>query len=142
MLDDGDADQDNEQHHGHDRGPADGRGPECLGIDAVSDQIGALLRPTAGERVDGIENLRRDRKSTRLNSKSRQYLVCRLLLEKKKPKLAKSPQKDDKLSDFLHGVTVHDNPMAGNRASLTAKVGRCSDTRYMNLDINEYNTPQ
>src|SRR3712207_8558724 len=25
----------------------------------------------------------RDRKSTRLNSKSRQYLVCRLLLEKK-----------------------------------------------------------
>src|SRR3712207_8114747 len=26
----------------------------------------------------------RDRKSTRLNSKSRQYLVCRLLLEKKK----------------------------------------------------------
>src|SRR3712207_8139223 len=25
-----------------------------------------------------------DRKSTRLNSKSRQYLVCRLLLEKKK----------------------------------------------------------
>src|SRR3712207_8781631 len=28
--------------------------------------------------------LRADRKSTRLNSKSRQYLVCRLLLEKKK----------------------------------------------------------
>src|SRR3712207_7706645 len=27
---------------------------------------------------------RRDRKSTRLNSQSRQYLVCRLLLEKKK----------------------------------------------------------
>src|SRR5215203_1119722 len=27
----------------------------------------------------------RDRKSTRLNSQSRQYLVCRLLLEKKKP---------------------------------------------------------
>src|SRR3712207_7315017 len=26
----------------------------------------------------------RDRKSTRLNSQSRQYLVCRLLLEKKK----------------------------------------------------------
>src|SRR3712207_8676250 len=26
----------------------------------------------------------RDRKSTRLNSRSRQYLVCRLLLEKKK----------------------------------------------------------
>src|SRR3712207_7506486 len=29
-----------------------------------------------------IETVEQDRKSTRLNSKSRQYLVCRLLLEK------------------------------------------------------------
>src|SRR3712207_8952059 len=34
--------------------------------------------------VDPLALLGRDRKSTRLNSKSRQYLVCRLLLEKKK----------------------------------------------------------
>src|SRR5258707_1834715 len=33
--------------------------------------------------------VRTDRKSTRLNSKSRQYLVCRLLLEKKKKKSAR-----------------------------------------------------
>src|SRR3712207_7516617 len=31
----------------------------------------------------GEERVPRDRKSTRLNSQSRQYLVCRLLLEKK-----------------------------------------------------------
>src|SRR3712207_7969378 len=31
-----------------------------------------------------------DRKSTRLNSQSRQYLVCRLLLEKKKHKRCES----------------------------------------------------
>src|SRR3712207_7543226 len=34
------------------------------------------------EQADGWDHL--DRKSTRLNSQSRQYLVCRLLLEKKK----------------------------------------------------------
>src|SRR3712207_7391800 len=33
---------------------------------------------------------REDRKSTRLNSQSRQYLVCRLLLEKKKKTLIHS----------------------------------------------------
>src|SRR3712207_8815136 len=33
--------------------------------------------------IDAIGARELDRKSTRLNSKSRQYLVCRLLLEKK-----------------------------------------------------------
>src|SRR3712207_7222774 len=36
--------------------------------------------PTDGRNLGA---LRRDRKSTRLNSSHRQYLVCRLLLEKK-----------------------------------------------------------
>src|SRR3712207_7026555 len=41
------------------------------------------LVPAQERRV--VEDLRaRDRKSTRLNSSHRQYLVCRLLLEKKK----------------------------------------------------------
>src|SRR3712207_6980218 len=38
----------------------------------------------AGRGPEGVR--RRDRKSTRLNSSPRQYLVCRLLLEKKKIK--------------------------------------------------------
>src|SRR3712207_7745723 len=39
-----------------------------------------------GRQRDGPAEVERvqDRKSTRLNSQSRQYLVCRLLLEKKK----------------------------------------------------------
>src|SRR3712207_8046995 len=43
-------------------------------------------RPTdrRRHRRDGGGPDRRDRKSTRLNSSPRQYLVCRLLLEKKK----------------------------------------------------------
>src|SRR3712207_6939329 len=39
---------------------------------------GPLVEPAAARRVR-----HGDRKSTRLNSQSRQYLVCRLLLEKK-----------------------------------------------------------
>src|SRR3712207_8254722 len=42
------------------------------------------------------EAVHQDRKSTRLNSRSRQYIVCRLLLEKKKKRTA-SPR-DSKLS--------------------------------------------
>src|SRR3712207_7099464 len=34
--------------------------------------------------ISAPETIERDRKSTRLNSSQRQYLVCRLLLEKKK----------------------------------------------------------
>src|SRR5690349_22259233 len=40
--------------------------------------------PRGGRRFRLRPRLRRDRKSTRLNSKSRRDLVCRLLLEKKK----------------------------------------------------------
>src|SRR3712207_7113784 len=39
--------------------------------------------PEASSAHDVLDRVR-DRKSTRLNSQSRQYLVCRLLLEKKK----------------------------------------------------------
>src|SRR5258707_8391453 len=42
------------------------------------------LTPHCGRRKPGSVSSPPDRKSTRLNSKSRQYLVCRLLLEKKK----------------------------------------------------------
>src|SRR5882757_10206488 len=38
----------------------------------------------------------KDRKSTRLNSRSRQYLVCRLLLEKKKKKQKRTDLKQQK----------------------------------------------
>src|SRR3712207_7649797 len=41
------------------------------------------LRRSARSPVAGLTGPRQDRKSTRLNSQSRQYLVCRLLLEKK-----------------------------------------------------------
>src|SRR3712207_7061620 len=46
-----------------------------------------MLEPIRGNQCYDldIKNIK-DRKSTRLNSKSRQYLVCRLLLEKKKNK--------------------------------------------------------
>src|SRR3712207_8634729 len=40
--------------------------------------------------VTGPRRLPQDRKSTRLNSSHRQYLVCRLLLEKKKNKMTKT----------------------------------------------------
>src|SRR3712207_6961343 len=38
----------------------------------------------SGGQQQRVAIARADRKSTRLNSRSRQYLVCRLLLEKKK----------------------------------------------------------
>src|SRR3712207_9022896 len=40
--------------------------------------------PDRRANVRRLESRRLDRKSTRLNSSQRQYLVCRLLLEKKK----------------------------------------------------------
>src|SRR3712207_8056402 len=42
----------------------------------------------------------RDRKSTRLNSQSRQYLVCRLLLEKKN--IRQQDKESDRLESYLH----------------------------------------
>src|SRR3712207_7287506 len=43
-----------------------------------------LRRPSLDRPAAAWRHPPRDRKSTRLNSQSRQYLVCRLLLEKKK----------------------------------------------------------
>src|SRR3712207_8635201 len=52
-----------------------------LGI-AQAPEVEAALRTLQGRRDALQRSLDEDRKSTRLNSKSRQYLVCRLLLEK------------------------------------------------------------
>src|SRR3712207_8172670 len=50
-----------------------------------------FLSPLCTEtRGRGILRSKRDRKSTRLNSSPRQYLVCRLLLEKKQQLLSSS----------------------------------------------------
>src|SRR3712207_7516827 len=54
-----------------------------------------LVRVLVRERLRGRRGV--DRKSTRLNSKSRQYLVCRLLLEKKKTE-------QDRLRNALHSI--------------------------------------
>src|SRR5947209_15767174 len=48
-----------------------------------------ILYPEAGPTRCEAALVLEDRKSTRLNSSSRQYLVCRLLLEKKKAKQAR-----------------------------------------------------
>src|SRR3712207_7754267 len=55
-------------------------------LDVVADQrLSAVRRGVREQPVEpvlhGVPDV--DRKSTRLNSQSRQYLVCRLLLEKK-----------------------------------------------------------
>src|SRR3712207_7609520 len=53
---------------------------------------GDAVQQRGGERATGTWSRgSTDRKSTRLNSKSRQYLVCRLLLEQKKPLLYPLP---------------------------------------------------
>src|SRR3712207_7907591 len=49
--------------------------------------VGAARGPVGGHPREPLDRASlRDRKSTRLNSSHRQYLVCRLLLEKKKKK--------------------------------------------------------
>src|SRR3712207_7108205 len=50
----------------------------------VAGEIGAIAKPKTIYFTPDLPKTRRDRKSTRLNSSPRQYLVCRLLLEKKK----------------------------------------------------------
>src|SRR3712207_8323955 len=76
---------------GHDRAPGEVR--LALDKETSHDRQGAdLLARGQHEREDEVvpgrdEHEQPDRKSTRLNSQSRQYLVCRLLLEKKKPRL-------------------------------------------------------
>lgn len=59
MLDDGGADQDQKQHQGHHRRSSDRGRPERLGVDPVSDKVGASRRAAAGQRVDGVKHLRR-----------------------------------------------------------------------------------
>jgi len=54
-------------------------------ITVLDDSIAKHDRTLVGM-DNSIRYLKEDRKSTRLNSQSRQYLVCRLLLEKKKKK--------------------------------------------------------
>src|SRR3712207_7314833 len=65
------------------------RAPEPGDVEAAVRVEGAVLRrehrePRGGRDLREVHLLPVDRKSTRLNSQSRQYLVCRLLLEKKK----------------------------------------------------------
>src|SRR3712207_7360681 len=52
------------------------------GVAQVGDQ--GLVEHAHDDADVGVQVPHRDRKSTRLNSSHRQYLVCRLLLEKKK----------------------------------------------------------
>src|SRR3712207_8027541 len=67
-------------HVGRGGYPEDPGPPPLEGARAVRDQFGIREEPAAlAQQVLAL----RDRKSTRLNSQSRQYLVCRLLLENK-----------------------------------------------------------
>src|SRR3712207_8387138 len=53
-------------------------------LEAGEDEAGAQDAPEAHDRGGGRSPAGQDRKSTRPELQSRQYLVCRLLLEKKK----------------------------------------------------------
>lgn len=57
VLSNGDTDQNAEQHQRHDRGATDSGSTEGLGVDPMRDQVGPAGRTTAGEGVDGVENL-------------------------------------------------------------------------------------
>src|SRR3712207_8965641 len=64
-----------------------GHGVGDVGAHPVQDGhkvVGHHLQATGGYMAQALLVVIKDRKSTRLNSQSRQYLVCRLLLEKKK----------------------------------------------------------
>src|SRR3712207_8262721 len=56
--------------------------PQVLVAEFVDASRGALERGPVGRHVPEKQSDVKDRKSTRLNSQSRQYLVARLLLEK------------------------------------------------------------
>src|SRR3712207_8758769 len=66
------VDADRGEQHRQRREEPEQRDVEALRRDRLPDELVHRLRPPD-----------EDRKSTRLNSQSRQYLVCRLLLEKK-----------------------------------------------------------
>src|SRR3546814_1808845 len=80
-------------------GPHEEMGEEVIAVvqpadmadatDAFREELGAYAREKLSgvkvpRRIDFMEALPRDRKSTRLNSSTNAHLVCRLLLEKKK----------------------------------------------------------
>src|SRR3712207_7770831 len=60
-------------------------GGEVLGVAAATQAEPVVAEAPPRRLLDGREDVgrHRDRKSTRLELQSRQYLVCRLLLEKK-----------------------------------------------------------
>jgi hypothetical protein len=58
VLNNGGAHQDDEQDQRHRRGAADRRGAESLRINPVRNKVGAAGRAAAGQRVNGVENLR------------------------------------------------------------------------------------
>src|SRR3712207_7552256 len=78
------------------RGPAGERQVHRVARDLVGPQVLVVAARQLGQRDRRVDVVERraaaglDRKSTRLNSKSRQYLVCRLLLEKKKKNIVKT----------------------------------------------------
>src|SRR3712207_617195 len=54
-------------------------------LDEIAGRFTEIAETSGAEAIMPVSYLgTQDRKSTRLNSQSRQYLVCRLLLEKKK----------------------------------------------------------
>src|SRR5687768_17814177 len=59
-----------------------GGGMVTVVVDGTKQVHSVKIDPEAVSK-DDVEMLQEDRKSTRLNSKSRLHLVCRLLLEKK-----------------------------------------------------------
>lgn len=59
VLDDGDPDQDQKKDQRHHRRAADGGGAERLGVNPVRDKVGATRRAAAGQRVNGVKDLRR-----------------------------------------------------------------------------------
>ena len=59
VLDDGDPDQDQKKDQRHHRRAADGGGAERLGVNPVRDKVGATRQAAAGQRVNGVKDLRR-----------------------------------------------------------------------------------
>lgn len=59
VLENGDADQDQKQNQSHHRRAADRGRSERLRVDPVSEKVGAPRRAAAGQRVDGVKDLRR-----------------------------------------------------------------------------------
>jgi hypothetical protein len=59
VLNDSESDQEQKQHQGHHRRSSERGRPERLGVDPVGEKVGASRRAAAGQRVDGVKDLRR-----------------------------------------------------------------------------------